>query len=224
MQYAQSKIQIFYLDLQHLQDPSAYSSAPLSTWPSLHCLGVFAQAITSSSFFSHQVNSCPSIRSQFWSDLFHNSFTGLWWVKSPGPRLPGHCGPLTALGPVFTRICVTWLAHAHLQVSSDLQFHGGSDLRLDWAGSSPGMVSSPSWLECAVRQGAPTGKIRLCYAVLSCSVIQLHPTLCDPMDCSPPGSSVHGDSPGKNTGVGCHALLQDIFPTQGLNPCLLHCR
>ena len=30
----------------------------------------------------------------------------------------------------------------------------------------------------------------------------------DPMDCSPPGSSVHGDSPGKNTGVSCHALLQ----------------
>ena len=30
-----------------------------------------------------------------------------------------------------------------------------------------------------------------------------------------PGSSVHGDSPGKNTGVGCHALLQGIFPTQG---------
>ena len=38
------------------------------------------------------------------------------------------------------------------------------------------------------------------------------PTLCDPMDCSPPGSSVH--SPGKNTGVGCHALLQGIFPTR----------
>ena len=35
------------------------------------------------------------------------------------------------------------------------------------------------------------------------------------MDCSPPGSSVHGDSPGKNTGVGCHVLLQGIFPTQG---------
>ena len=42
-------------------------------------------------------------------------------------------------------------------------------------------------------------------------------TLCDPMDCSPPGSSVHGDSPGKNTGVGCHALLQGIFPIQGLS-------
>ena len=43
------------------------------------------------------------------------------------------------------------------------------------------------------------------------------------MDCSPPGSSVLGDSLGKNTGVGCRALLQGIFPTQGLNPGLLHC-
>ena len=41
------------------------------------------------------------------------------------------------------------------------------------------------------------------------------------MDCSPPGSSVHGHSPGRNTGVGCHALLQGIFPTQGGNSCLL---
>ena len=32
------------------------------------------------------------------------------------------------------------------------------------------------------------------------------------------------DSPGKNTEVGCRALLQGIFPTQGLNLCLLHCR
>ena len=38
------------------------------------------------------------------------------------------------------------------------------------------------------------------------------------MDCSPPDPSVHGDSPGKNTGMGYHALLQGIFPTQGLNP------
>ena len=43
-------------------------------------------------------------------------------------------------------------------------------------------------------------------------------TLCYPMDCSPPGSSVHGDSPGMNTGVGCHVHLQGIFPTQGSNP------
>ena len=43
------------------------------------------------------------------------------------------------------------------------------------------------------------------------------------MDYSLPGSSVHGYSPGKNTGVGCHTLLQGIFPTQGSNPGLPHC-
>ena len=60
--------------------------------------------------------------------------------------------------------------------------------------------------------------------VLLCSVTQLCLTLCNPMDCSLPGSSVHGDSPGKNNGVGCHAFLQGIFPNQGLNPGLPHCR
>ena len=49
-------------------------------------------------------------------------------------------------------------------------------------------------------------------------VAQSCPTLCDPVDCSPPGSSVHGDSPGKNTAVGGHALLQGIFPKQESNP------
>ena len=44
-----------------------------------------------------------------------------------------------------------------------------------------------------------------------------------PMDCSLPGSSVHGNFPGKSTGVGCHFLLQGIFPTQGLNPGLTPC-
>ena len=57
-----------------------------------------------------------------------------------------------------------------------------------------------------------------------CLVGQSCPTLCDPMGCRPPRSSVHGDSPGKNTGVGCQALLQGIFPTQGSNPGLPHCR
>ena len=57
-----------------------------------------------------------------------------------------------------------------------------------------------------------------------CLVGQSCPTLCDPMGCRPPRASVHGDSPGKNTGVGCQALLQGIFPTQGSNPGLPHCR
>ena len=119
-----------------------------------------------------------------------------------------------------------------------------------------------------------------CHFLLQCmkvksesEVAQSCLTPSDPMDCSPPGSSIHGifqarvlewgaiafsmerttsdicmhakslqswstlcglqsarllyprDSPVKNTGVGCHALLQGIFPTQGLNPslqCLLH--
>ena len=41
------------------------------------------------------------------------------------------------------------------------------------------------------------------------------------MDGSPPGSSVHGDCPGKNRGVGSLSLLQGIFPTQGSSPRLL---
>ena len=57
-----------------------------------------------------------------------------------------------------------------------------------------------------------------------CLVTQLCLNLCNPMDCSLPGSSVHGNSPGKNTGVGCHALLQGIFPSQGSNPGLPHGR
>ena len=66
-------------------------------------------------------------------------------------------------------------------------------------------------------------KIELPCTVL-CLVAQLCLTLCYPMDCSLPGSSVHRDSPGKNTGVCCHALLQGNFPTQGLNPGLLNCK
>ena len=57
-----------------------------------------------------------------------------------------------------------------------------------------------------------------------CLVTQSCPAVCNPTDCSPPGFSVHGDSPGKNTGVGCHFLFQGIFPTQGLNPGLPHCQ
>ena len=60
-----------------------------------------------------------------------------------------------------------------------------------------------------------------CCAVLSLSVMS---DSCDPMDFNPPGSSVLGDSPGKNTGVDCHAFLQGVFPNQELNPGLPYCR
>ena len=57
-----------------------------------------------------------------------------------------------------------------------------------------------------------------------CLVAQSCPTFCNPLDCSFPGSSVHGDSPDKNNGVGSLSLLQGIFPTQESNWSLLHCR
>ena len=61
----------------------------------------------------------------------------------------------------------------------------------------------------------------MCVCVL---VAQSCPTFCNTIDCSPPGSSVHGDSLGKNTGMGRHSLLQEIFLTQGLNLALLNCK
>ena len=61
-----------------------------------------------------------------------------------------------------------------------------------------------------------------CLSTCVCCAKLLQLSLCNPMDWSPPGFSVHGDSPGKNTGVGCHALLQRIFLTQGSNPHPLH--
>ena len=51
--------------------------------------------------------------------------------------------------------------------------------------------------------------------------LQLCPTLFNPTDCSPPGSSVHGNYPAKDTGVSGHALLQEIFLTQESNLRLL---
>ena len=68
------------------------------------------------------------------------------------------------------------------------------------------------------------------YNAVLCLVAQSCLTLCycmdcslpDSLDCSPLGSSVHGDSPGKLEG--CHALLQWIFPTKGSNPGLPKCR
>ena len=51
-------------------------------------------------------------------------------------------------------------------------------------------------------------------------VTQSCPILCNPMDCRLPDSSVHGDSPGTNTGVGCHTLLQGTgdLPNSGIKP------
>ena len=49
----------------------------------------------------------------------------------------------------------------------------------------------------------------MCVHVWSC---QSCLTLCDPLDCSRPGPCVHGDSPGKDTGMACHALFKGSGP------------
>ena len=99
--------------------------------------------------------------------------------------------------------------------------------------------ASPEGVFCVPSRNPGPLVTGCCYALIACPlqspIIALSPravpclvtqsclTLCDCIDCSPPSSSVHGDSPGKNTGVGCHALLQVIFPTQGLNSGLPRC-
>ena len=66
----------------------------------------------------------------------------------------------------------------------------------------------------------------LCFSHESVKVLaaQSCPTLCDPMDYSSARLLCPWNSPGQNTGVGSHSLLQGIFLTQGSNLGLLHCR
>ena len=83
--------------------------------------------------------------------------------------------------------------------------------------------SAPKWIKMLLigkENNSSLGRnCAVCVKLLSHVWLSLHP-----MDCSPPGSSIHRDSPGKNTGIGCHALIQGIFPTHRSNPGLLHCR
>ena len=69
----------------------------------------------------------------------------------------------------------------------------------------------PEWL---CRPGRSHGFSQLCL----CGVPQSCLTLCNPMECSPPCSSAHGNSLGKNTGVGCRFLLQGNLPNSGIEP------
>ena len=92
--------------------------------------------------------------------------------------------------------------------------------KLDCTGKRSLLPSSSCYLECGHDGGSSSSHVRL----WKVSVTQSFPTLCNPMDCSLPGSSVHGILRGKNTGVDCHVPLQGIFPTQISNLGLLHCR
>ena len=66
--------------------------------------------------------------------------------------------------------------------------------------------------------------IKVLLSCMPAKSLQCCLALYDPVECLPV-TSVHGNSPGKNTGVGCHALLQGIFQTHGSNTfllCVLH--
>ena len=99
-------------------------------------------------------------------------------------------------------------------------------LYLKWITNKDPLYSTGNCLQCyeAAWMGGEFGGEKMYIYTRMGLVAQLCLTLCNPVDCSPPGSSVHGDSPGTNTGVGCHALLQGIFPTQESKPSFLHCR
>ena len=61
-------------------------------------------------------------------------------------------------------------------------------------------------------------------AAAAAKLLQLCPTLRDPIDGKPTRLLSPRNSPGKNTGVGSFSFFQGIFSTQGLNPGLLHYR
>ena len=101
--------------------------------------------------------------------------------------------------PPGTSLC-QWLVTVRNASTCDVDY----SVRAPTAFSSQGFLSKGCRFVRAFHQGS-----------------SMHLTLCD---YSPPGSSVHGDSPGRNIGAGCHSLFQGIFPIQGLDPGLSHCR
>ena len=66
--------------------------------------------------------------------------------------------------------------------------------------------------------GNPPYSVCVCVCVCMRSVTESYLTFGNTMDCSPPGSSVHGNFPGRNTGVGCYFLLQGTLPNPGIEP------
>ena len=91
-----------------------------------------------------------------------------------------------------------------------------------WISSQLFYSPLPSSSRCSLVPLHSDIRYHLHMCAVLCLDTQSCPTPCHSMTLAPPGSSVHGDSPGKNTGVSCHALLYCIFPTQESNPCLPH--
>ena len=101
----------------------------------------------------------------------------------------------------------------YVSIDSPLGSHGWS-LNLSCIFGLSQMEMSSSLLQCQ-------------NSMSMCLCAQLYPALCDPVDYKPTRLLCPWDFWGKNTGVGCHFLLQGLFLTQRSNPCLLcplHCK
>ena len=111
-------------------------------------------------------------------------------------------------------LCIRWPEYWSFSVGPSNEYSGLGIVK--WMNLEPAVQSEVSQEE----------KNKYCILTPVCVSLAAHscPILCDPMECSLPGSSLLGDSPGNITGVGCQALLQGIFLIQGLNPGFPHCR
>ena len=150
-----------------------------------------------------------------------------WWWQQWGRD---GCRPQGSQDSGRTSLCRLFVVLIWF-LGADEKWHGNACLR---AGGTtlPEFTPAPPPSCAQARSHTLPTQVRTDSCCLKCNApkfqvyVYVHPrpTLCYPMECSLPGSSVHGDSPGKNTGVGCHALLQWVFLTQEFNPSLLHCR
>ena len=113
---------------------------------------------------------------------------------------------------------LSWKGHLLWQGTSSLQMQASHTIGREYSDRKRllAIIPGPSPISA---KGQPKGPG---HVTLPCGK-KLHwcLTLCHPINHSLPSSFVHGNSPSNKTGVGCHTLLQGIFPTQGSNPHVL---
>ena len=174
-----------------------------SWYPPFFLLGAWGQA-AESQFPAEGIRKAPCVACAWWHD-----------VSAPPSTIPHRASlSLETWGPSH------WNQEHHLRTQPDTQApqnHCCGFALTSWAG-----MRLKGALPPALRGSEKCQFISYSFVLSVLSHFSHVRLFVTHMDCSLPGSSVHGDSPGKNTGVSCDALLQEIFPTQGLNLCLLH--
>ena len=106
----------------------------------------------------------------------------------------------------------SWVERA-LSARPEIEGLGGTRTSLKW-----------EWRWSVLDPSAWGLRMRGGWVKVKVLVVQLCPTLCDPMDCSLPGSSVHGISQARILEWAAIPFLQGMFPAQESNPGLAHCR